>query len=152
MTVPVVVGAVAGVVLSPLQLLGVGMAGLAAMAAGARRRCRVGGRALVPPGSPRSRSGAWYVLLDLAAKAGDRLWGLVISRATSSNVIGAIALVGGRAADCETVAALVALAGLLDVRRQRASTSSGARRLVGLGRRAHRALYPLDDVARRNSC
>ena len=33
-TVPVVVGAVSGVVLAPLQLLGIGMAGLAAMAAG----------------------------------------------------------------------------------------------------------------------
>ena len=52
-TVPVVVGAVSGVVLAPLQLLGVGMAGLAAMAAGGASREGVSGRALVLAGSPR---------------------------------------------------------------------------------------------------
>ncbi len=114
-TVPVVVGAVAGVVLSPLQLLGVGMAGLAAMAAGGASREGVSGRALVLAGVAALAFGSWYVLLDLAAKAGDPLWGLVISRATSAVLIGAIALVGGRAAGLRPVAALVVLAGLLDV-------------------------------------
>jgi hypothetical protein len=114
-TVPVVVGAVAGVVLSPLQLLGVGLAGMAAMAAGGASREGVSGRALVLAGIAALAFGSWYVLLDLAAKTADPLWGLVISRATSAVLIGAIALVGGRAAGLRPVAALVVLAGLLDV-------------------------------------
>lgn len=114
-TVPVVVGAVAGVVLSPLQLVGVGLAGLAAMAAGGASREGVSGRALVLAGIAALAFGSWYVLLDLAAKTADPLWGLVISRATSAVLIGAIALVGGRAAGLRPVAALVVLAGLLDV-------------------------------------
>jgi hypothetical protein len=114
-TVPVVVGAVAGVVLSPLQLVGVGLAGLAAMAAGGASREGVSGRALVLAGIAALAFGSWYVLLDLAATTADPLWGLVISRATSAVLIGAIALVGGRAAGLRPVAALVVLAGLLDV-------------------------------------
>ena len=114
-TVPVMVGAVAGVVLSPLQLVGVGLAGLAAMAAGGASREGVSGRALVLAGMAALAFGSWYVLLDLAAKTADPLWGLVISRATSAVLIGAIALVGGRAAGLRPVAALVVLAGLLDV-------------------------------------
>ena len=114
-TVPVVVGAVSGVVLAPLQLLGIGMAGLAAMAAGGASREGVSGRALVLAGLAALSFGSWYVLLDLAARTADPLWGLVISRATSAVLIGAIALVGGRVTGVRPVMALVVLAGLLDM-------------------------------------
>lgn len=114
-TVPVVVGALAGVVLGPFQLLGVGMAGLAAMAAGGASREGVSGRALVLAGVAALGFGSWYVLLDLAARTADPLWGLVVSRATSAVLIGSIALVGGRVAGLRPVMGLVLLAGLLDV-------------------------------------
>ena len=147
-TVPVVVGAVAGVVLSPLQLLGVGMAGMAAIAAGGASREGVSGRALVLAGIAALAFGSWYVLLDLAAKAADPLWGLVISRATSAVLIGAIALVGGRATGLRPVGALVLPRRPARRRRQRPLRR---RALADPGRprrRAHRALPARHDAAR----
>jgi drug/metabolite transporter (DMT)-like permease len=141
-TVPVVVGAVAGVVLSPLQLLGVGLAGMAAMAAGGASREGVSGRALVLAGIAALAFGSWYVLLDLAAKTADPLWGLVISRATSAVLIGAIALVGGRAMGLRPVGALVVLAGLLDVGGNVLYVVGRSQIAVGLAA-ALTGLYPL---------
>ena len=73
------------------------------------------GRALVLAGLAALSFGSWYVLLDLATRTADPLWGLVISRATSAVLIGAIALVGGRVTGVRPVMALVVLAGLLDM-------------------------------------
>jgi drug/metabolite transporter (DMT)-like permease len=64
--------------------------------------------------------GAWFVLLDLAAE-GDALWALVASRASSSVLVTAVAIVVGTRISPEArgssmpLLGLIALAGVLDV-------------------------------------
>ena len=85
LAIPLVAGAVLGASITP--------------APAGRRRVHGGGRGGRRRGVARTRSGvarsclaaaaalgfgAWYVLLDLAARGGDPLWALVFSRATSA--------------------------------------------------------------------
>ena len=104
--------------------------------------------ALPAPGRSRGRGfGAWYVLLDLAARGGDPLWALVFSRAGSALI----------------AAAVVAARRLRPVgvpvrdrrrrrpvrrRRQRACTSSRARRCTSGWRRRCRPLPDRHDAPR----
>ena len=113
--IPVLVGALSGTLLAPLQLAGVGLAGLAAMTAGGASRAGVSRAALALAGVAALAFGSWYVLLDLAAAAGDPLWILVASRVSSAVLISAVVVARGRSATVRDVAPLVVLAGLLDV-------------------------------------
>lgn len=113
--IPVLVGALTGTLLAPLQLGGVGLAGVAAMTAGGASRAGVSRAALALAGVAAVAFGSWYVLLDLAAAAGDPLWVLLASRLSSAVLISGVVAVRGRPSGLRDVAPLVVLAGLLDV-------------------------------------
>ena len=113
LAIPLVAGAALGATVAPAQLLGVACAAAAAAAAGGAARDTVGRRALLLAGAAAVGFGAWYVLLDLAARAGDPLWALVFSRATSALLATAFAI--GRFERSRFPLALVVTAGLFDV-------------------------------------
>ena len=110
---PLVAGALLGAAITPVQLVGVACAAGAAAVAGGATRDELGRQALVLAGAAAAGFGAWYVLLDLAATAGDALWALVCSRGMSAALSGAIALrrFDGR----RFPGRIVVTAGLLDV-------------------------------------
>ncbi len=114
LAIPLVAGALLGGSITQLQLVGVACAAGAAAAAGGASRDEVGRRALALAGMAALGFGAWYVLIDLAARAGDPLWALIFSRALSAAVAGAVVLVRGfdRAA---VPWAVVMAAGIFDV-------------------------------------
>jgi drug/metabolite transporter (DMT)-like permease len=114
LALPLIAGALLGHEVAPIQLVGVAAAGLAAAAAGGASRGDVERRALLLAGVAAVSFGAWYVLVDLAARAGDPLWALVTSRAGSSGIVLAILAVRGFEARAVPIAVLVA-AGLFDV-------------------------------------
>lgn len=114
LALPLVAGALLGAVISPLQLVGVACAAAAAAAASGASTDELGRRSLLLAGAAAVSFGAWYVLLDLAARNGDPLWALVFSRAGSSLIAGAV--VAARGFDRSTVpVGIVVIAGLFDV-------------------------------------
>ena len=113
LAIPLVAGAVLGASITPVQLLGVGCAAAAAAAASGASRDELGRRALALAALAAAAFGAWYVLIDLAARAGDPLWALVFSRATSASIATAMAF--GRLDRTTFPVAIVIAAGLLDV-------------------------------------
>lgn len=112
LAIPLVAGVVLGATPTPLQLLGVACAAAAAAAASGASADELGRRALVLAALAAVAFGAWYVLIDLAARAGDPLWALVFSRATSATLAAAVAL--GRERSRFPLRIVIA-AGLLDV-------------------------------------
>src|SRR5690606_29929643 len=113
LAIPRVVGALLGADVSPVQLLGGGFAAAAAMAASGAARDDLGRQALLLAGLAAVAFGAWYVLIDLAARAGDPLWALVFSRAASAGLTAVAA--GRRLVRGRFPVRLVAAAGLFDV-------------------------------------
>lgn len=114
LALPLLAGAILGAQITPIQLLGVGCAAAAAAAASGASTDELGRRSLLLAGAAAISFGAWYVLLDLAARAGDPLWALVFSRAGSSFI--ALAVVAVRGVDRSSVPILiVVVAGLFDV-------------------------------------
>jgi drug/metabolite transporter (DMT)-like permease len=114
LVLPLVAGAVRGDQVAPLQIVGVGCAAAAAAAASGASRDELGRRALALAGLAALAFGAWYVLIDLSAFAGDWLWALVFSRGASAGI--AAAVVAVRGLDRETLPwAILVAAGLLDV-------------------------------------
>jgi drug/metabolite transporter (DMT)-like permease len=114
LALPLVAGALLGAQITPVQLVGVGCAAAAAAAAGGASSDELGRRSLLLAGAAAVSFGAWYVLLDLAARGGDPLWALVFSRAGSSLIAGAV--VAARGFDRSSVPILiVVVAGLFDV-------------------------------------
>ena len=73
----------------------------------------MGRRALGLAGIAAVGFGAWYVLVDLAADAGDPLWALVFSRAASAGLTAVAAI--GRFDRSRFPTAIVIAAGLFDV-------------------------------------
>jgi drug/metabolite transporter (DMT)-like permease len=115
LVLPLAVGALRGEPMAVLQLVGVGCAAGAAAAAGGASRDELGRRALVLAGLAAVAFGAWYVLIDLAAAAGDSLWALVFSRAASA-VIAAIVVAVRGGVDRATIPwLLLVAAGIFDV-------------------------------------
>jgi drug/metabolite transporter (DMT)-like permease len=113
LAIPLVAGAMLGAVIAPLQLVGVGCAAAAAVAASGASPSEVGRRALLLAGLAAVAFGAWYVLIDLAARQGDPLWALVLSRTSSAVLAGAVA---ARRFDRRRFPVrIVAAAGLFDV-------------------------------------
>lgn len=113
LAIPLVVGALLGARIGSLQLVGVGCAAAAAVAASGASRSELGRRALLLAGLAAVGFGAWYVLVDLAARNGDPLWALVFSRAASTACAGVIAI--GRVDRSRFPLRIVAIAGLFDV-------------------------------------
>jgi drug/metabolite transporter (DMT)-like permease len=108
-------GLLQGAVIGPPQLVGVACAAAAGAAASSASRGTLQRTALALAGAAALGFGAWYVLLDLAAQQGE-LWALVTSRTAASLASlgllvarGVPPLPGGR------LAAIVLLAGVLDV-------------------------------------
>lgn len=113
LAIPLVAGAVLGAQVAPAQLLGVACAAGAAAAAGGASRDELGRRALGMAALAALGFGAWYVLLDAAARAGDPLWALVLSRGTSA--IMATAIAAPRFDRARFPVRIVIAAGLFDV-------------------------------------
>jgi drug/metabolite transporter (DMT)-like permease len=114
LALPLAAGAVLGAEISAIQLVGVACAAGAAAAAGGASTDDLGRRSLILALGAAVGFGAWYVLLDLAARGGDPLWALVFSRAGSAVL--AAAVVAVRGFDRSSVPVLVVLvAGLFDV-------------------------------------
>jgi len=113
LAIPLVAGAVLGASVPPVQLAGVACAAAAAAAAGGASRDTVGRRALLLAAVAAVGFGAWYVLLDQAARGGDPLWALVFSRATSSALTATAAI--GRFDRSRFPFRIVIAAGLFDV-------------------------------------
>jgi drug/metabolite transporter (DMT)-like permease len=103
LVLPLAVGALRGQPVGPLQLVGVACAAAAAAAASGA----LAGLAALA-------FGAWYVLIDLAASAGDSLWALVFSRAASAGIATVVVVAHGIERSSIPWALLVAAA-LLDV-------------------------------------
>ena len=114
LVLPLAFGAIRGDPVAPIQLVGVGCAAAAAAAASGASPGELGRRALALAGLAALGFGAWYVLIDLAAAAGDWLWALVFSRGASAGI--AVAVVAVRGLDRGTIPwAILVAAGLLDV-------------------------------------
>jgi drug/metabolite transporter (DMT)-like permease len=113
LAIPLAAGAVLGAVIGPLQLAGIGCAAAAAVAASGASRSEVGRQALVLAALAAISFGAWYVLIDLAARGGDPLWALVLSRAASSGLTAVAAV--GRVDRSDFPLRTVIVAGLFDV-------------------------------------
>jgi drug/metabolite transporter (DMT)-like permease len=114
LVLPLAVGALRGQPVAPLQLVGIVCAAAAAAAAGGASRDELGRRALALAGVAAVAFGAWYVLIDLAASAGDWLWALVFSRGASAGIAAVVVVTRGVAQTTIPWALLLA-AGLLDV-------------------------------------
>lgn len=113
LAIPLLAGVVVGSSITPLQLVGVGCIAAAAAAAGGASRDEVGRRALLLAAGAAMGFGAWYLLLDLAARGGDPLWALAFSRATSATLTAAAAF--GRFERSRFPFRIVIAAGLFDV-------------------------------------
>jgi drug/metabolite transporter (DMT)-like permease len=114
LALPLLAGALLGATVTPVQLLGAVSAAAAAAAAGGASRDEVGRRSLALAGMAALSFGAWYVLIDLAARSGDPLWVLVFSRAASAGVAAAVVMVRGFDRTRVPVGVIV-VAGLFDV-------------------------------------
>ncbi len=113
LAIPLAAGAILGASIGGWQLVGVGCTAAAAAAAGGASRNEVGRRALLLAGAAAVGFGTWYVLLDLAARGGDPLWALVLSRSMSAALATAFAF---RRFDRSRVPTrIVVTAGLFDV-------------------------------------
>ena len=113
LAVPLLVGALLGATIGPLQVAGVACTAAAAAAAGSATRDEMGRQALALAALAAVGFGAWYVLLDLAADGADPLWALVCSRAASAGLAGVVAI--GRFDRARFPARVVVAAGLFDV-------------------------------------
>ena len=113
LAIPLVAGVLLGARITPVQVVGVACAAAAAAAASGATRDELGRRALLLAAVAALGFGAWYVLIDLAARAGDPLWALVCSRATSAVLASAFAI--GRFDRARFPLRIVVAAGLFDV-------------------------------------
>ncbi len=113
LAIPLVAGALIGARVSELQLLGVGCAAAAGVAASGASRTELGRQALLLAAVAAVSFGAWYVLIDVAASGGDPLWALVLSRAASAGLTALFAVRRFRREGFPL--RIVAAAGLLDV-------------------------------------
>lgn len=140
LSVPVLVGAVTGVRVAPLQLVGIGAAAAAGVAASGASRGDLGRRALLLSAVAALGFGSWYVLLDLGAQVGDPLWILVLSRAASATVatFAAVPRFDRRSYPLRVVVA----AGLLDVAGNVMYLAARGEMAVGLAA-ALSGLYPI---------
>jgi drug/metabolite transporter (DMT)-like permease len=138
--VPLVAGALTGVRVAPLQLVGIGAAAGAGVAASGASRGDLGRRALLLAGVAAAGFGTWYVLLDLAAQVADPLWTLVLSRIASAGVTGIAAL--GRFDRARFPIRVVVMAGLMDVAGNVFYLAARGEMAVGLAA-AISGLYPI---------
>lgn len=113
--IPLAVGAfLQGVVVAPVQLLGVACAVAAAVAGSAALTRGVNARSLILAAVAALGFGGWFVFVDLAARD-DRLWALIASRAAATALIGGMALIRSEHRGLRSRAGLILAAGAADV-------------------------------------
>jgi drug/metabolite transporter (DMT)-like permease len=140
LVLPLVVGALTGDRVTPLQLVGIGAAAGAAVAASGASRGDVGRRALLLSAVAAIGFGAWYVLLDLGVEAADPLWTLVLSRVAAGT---AIALFAVRRFEARRYPfAAVGAAGMFDVGGNALYLAARGEMAIGLAA-ALTGLYPI---------
>lgn len=140
LAIPLIVGALTGVRIAPLQLVGIGAAAAAGVAASGASRGDLGRRALLLSGVAAVGFGTWYVLLDLTAQVSDPLWTLVLSRIASAGVM---AIAAARRFDRERFPVrVVVLAGIMDVGGNVLYLAARGEMAVGLAA-ALSGLYPI---------
>lgn len=140
LTIPLIVGALTGVRVAPLQLVGIGAAAAAGVAASGASRGDLGRRALLLSAVAALGFGTWYVLLDLAAQVSDPLWTLGLSRIASAGVTAAAA--AGRFDRARFPLRVVIAAGLMDVGGNVLYLAARGEMAVGLAA-ALSGLYPI---------
>lgn len=113
LAIPLGVGALLGAQVGDLQVVGVICAAAAGAAASGASRGELGRHALLLAAVAAVGFGAWYVLIDVAARGGDPLWALVFSRAASALLTGSLAV--GRIDRRRYPLRIVIAAGLFDV-------------------------------------
>jgi drug/metabolite transporter (DMT)-like permease len=113
LAIPLTVGALLGAQIGVLQLVGVACAAGAGAAASGASRGELGRQALALSALAAVSFGAWYVLIDVAARGGDPLWALVFSRAASATCAAVFAI--GRIERGRYPLRIVAAAGVFDV-------------------------------------
>jgi EamA-like transporter family len=113
LVIPLAIGAIEGVAVGPLQIAGVASIAAAAVAASGASRTELGRLALLLAALAAIGFGAWYVLVDFAARTTDPLWALVLSRAASAGLAGAVA--AGRVRGAGVPWRIVVVAGIFDV-------------------------------------
>ena len=98
LALPLVAGALLGATIGPIQLAGVIATAAAGAAASGATRSEIGRDGLLLAAIAAAALGAWYVLIDLAARAGDPTWAFVSSRTASAFAATAVSafLVVGR--------------------------------------------------------
>jgi uncharacterized membrane protein len=92
LALPLAASAVLGATISPIQLVGVVSIAAAGAAASGATRNEIGRGGLLLAAAAATALGAWYVLIDLAARAGDPMWALVSSRSASALAATAVAV------------------------------------------------------------
>ena len=140
LAIPLAAGALLGAAVSPVQLAGVVAAAAAAAAAGGASRRDVSRGALAMAGMAAVAFGTWYVLIDLAARQGDPLWALVLSRFSSAMLAALLAARSLR--HSRLPLRLVAAAGILDVGGNALYVAARASMPVGLAA-ALTGMYPV---------
>jgi len=130
-----------GVVVAPIQLVGVACAVGAAVAGSAAMTRGVNARSLVLAAVAAVGFGGWFVFLDLAARD-DRLWALIASRAAATVLIGGMALIRSEQRGLRRHAGLVLAAGAADVTANGLAVISFASIPVGVAA-ALSGMYPL---------
>jgi drug/metabolite transporter (DMT)-like permease len=140
-TIPLAASFLVGARIAPLQIVGVVCtAGAAAAASGTMQR-GVPARALGLGGLAALGFGAWYVLLNQAAK-GDPTWALVVNRAAGAAFMGSVAWFSGRLPELSGPWRPVLASGLFDLGGNALFVLSGQALPVGLAA-ALSGLYPL---------
>ena len=140
LAIPLTVGALLGARVSPVQLVGVACAAAAAAAASGASRTELGRQSLALAAAASVSLGAWYVLIDLAAGAGDPLYALLFSRAASAGLTAAVAV--RRLVGVRLPVRLLIAAGLFDVGGNAFYVVAGDLLGIGLGA-ALTGLYPI---------
>jgi drug/metabolite transporter (DMT)-like permease len=139
--IPLAASFIVGAKIAPLQIVGVVCtAGAAAAASGTMRR-GVPSRALALGGLAALGFGAWFALLNQAAK-GDPTWALVVSRAAGAVFMGSLAWFSGRLGDLTDSWRPVLLSGVCDLGGNAFFVLAGQALPVGLAA-ALSGLYPL---------
>ena len=84
LAIPLAAGALLGAAITPLQLVGVIAAAAAGAAASGATRTELGRSGLLLAAAAAITLGGWYVMVDIASRAGDPIWALAASRTTSA--------------------------------------------------------------------
>jgi drug/metabolite transporter (DMT)-like permease len=148
LALPLAASAALGATITPIQLTGVVATAAAGAAASGATRREIGRGGLLLAGAAAATLGAWYVLIDLASRAGDPLWALATSRGASAlaaSLVTIAMLVVRRRGPGALPMRLIVTAGVFDVGGNALYVASRGFIPVGLAA-ALSGLYPIVTV------